>query len=94
MKKDDFISSIGYDGPAAIVDRARKVKNAGKSLTTLLEEGSFRAATALALYNDSEEDLQTVADYYNKLAGSSYTATTIARVFGIAKVDVPKILFL
>lgn len=94
MTKNDFISSIGYDGAAAVVDKTRRAKNSGKNLTELLESGAFRSAAALAAYNDSHEDLQAVADYYNKRAHSNYTAENILRVFGITKTSAKKIILL
>ncbi|MEL3906985.1 MAG: hypothetical protein P1P65_08200 [Treponema sp.] len=94
MTKNDFISSIGYDGAAAVVDKTRRTKNNGKTLAELLQAGAFRSAAALAVYNDSRDDLQTVADYYNKLAQSHYTAENIVRVFGITKTTGKKIILL
>ena len=94
MTKDDFISSIGYDGAAAVVDKGRRTKNSGKTLTELLEAGSFRSAAAYAAYDGSQEELQAVKDYYNTLAHSDYTAENILRVFGIAKTNGKKIILL
>ncbi|MGP1577219.1 MAG: hypothetical protein ACTTH7_07010 [Treponema sp.] len=94
MKKNDFISSIGYDGAAAVVDKIRRSQNNGKTIEQLLESGAFRSAAALALYNNSNEGLTAVADYYNKLAHSHYTAENITRVFGITKSESKKIIIL
>lgn len=94
MTKKDFISSIGYDGAAAVVDKERRAKNGGKTLAELLEAGAFRSAAAFAVYDDSKEELQTVADYYNKLAHSDYTAENILRVFGITKSNSKKTILL
>ena len=94
MKKDDFISSIGYDGAAAVVDKSRRSKNSGKTLEDLLKAGAFRSAAALALYQDSQDGLQAVADYYNALAHSNYTAENITRVYGITKTHSKKIVLL
>ena len=94
MTKNDFISAIGYDGAAAVVDKKRRAKNSSKTLMELLEAGAFRSAAAFAVYDDSQEELQTVADYYNKLAHSDYAAENILRVFGIAKTNSKKIILL
>jgi hypothetical protein len=94
MTKNDFISAIGYDGAAAVVDKERRAKNGGKSLMELLEAGAFRSAAAFAAYDDSQEELQTVTDYYNKLAHSDYTAENILRVFGITKTSSKKVILL
>ena len=94
MTKNDFISAIGYDGAAAVVDKERRAKNGGKSLMELLEAGAFRSAAAFAAYNDAQEELQTVTDYYNKLTHSDYTAENILRVFGITKTNSKKVILL
>ncbi|MGP1594544.1 MAG: hypothetical protein ACTTH8_04775 [Treponema sp.] len=94
MKKNDFISSIGYDGAAAVVDKVRRTQNSNKTIEQLLAAGAFRSAAALALYNDSQEELTAVADYYNTLAHSHYTAENITRVFGISKAESKKTIVL
>ncbi len=91
---DNFISAIGYDGDSAIVDKLRKSKNKGKSISTLLDEGSFRAATAYAIYSDSDEDLQLVADRYNEVSNSNYKKEQMSKLFGVSKVAVKKHIFL
>ncbi len=90
MEIKDFINTIGYDGNSAIVDKARLSKNSNKNLDQLLEAGAFRAAAAYAVYTESEEDLQKVADEYNKLSRSNYKKEQIKRLFGVSKVEVKK----
>ncbi len=94
MELDDFISAIGYDGGAAVVDKVRMSKNKGKTIEQLLEDGSFRAATAFALSSGNDDDLQKVADKYNALSNSDYTKEQIPRLFGVSKVDVKKRILL
>ena len=94
MTKNDFISVIGYDGAAAVVDKGRRAKNGGKTVQELLDAGAFRSAAAAAVYDDSQDELQTVTAYYNALAHSDYTAENILRVFGITKADTKKIILL
>lgn len=94
MKKEHFIGSIGYDGEAAVVDKARMNKNKGKSLRALLDEGAFRTAAALAIFNDSQEEIEEVIAAYNKISGSNYKSSQIFKLFGIYKSDVKKILAL
>lgn len=94
MTKNDFISTIGYDGAAAVVDKTRRAKNSNKTLQELLDAGSFRSAAAFAAYDDSQEGLRTVADYYNALAHADYTPENILRVFGIIKTNSKKIILL
>ena len=94
MTKNDFISAIGYDGAAAVVDKERRAKNGGKTLQALLEAGAFRSAAAFAAYDDSQEELQAVTDYYNRLAHSDYTTANILRVFGITTTSIKKVILL
>ncbi len=94
MKKNDFISTIGYDGAAAVVDKTRRAKVGSKTVTQLLETGSFRSAAALALYNDSSDELKEVTDYYNNLAHTQYTPEQVARLFGISNTESKKIVLL
>jgi len=94
MKKNDFISTIGYDGGAAVVDKIRRIKHAQKTLMQLLETSAFRSAAALAIYNNAQDELQTVADYYNNLAHTHYKPEDLPRLFGIAKTESKKIISL
>ena len=94
MTKNDFISTIGYDGAAAVVDKERRAKNGGKTLQELLNAGAFRSAAAFAVYDDSPEELKTVTDYYNTLAHADYTTENILRVFVITNSNSKKIIFL
>jgi hypothetical protein len=94
MKKEHFISSIGYDGMMAVVDRKRFKINARKSLKDLLEGGFYRAAAAMAIYDNSDEEKEEVIAYYNNKTGSHYKKEQLGRLFGVAKVDVKKILML
>ncbi len=94
VERDDFISAIGYDGGSAVVDKVRRAKNKAKTIEQLLEEGSFRAATAFAINTGKDEDLQKVADKYNELSNSNYTKEQIPRLFGVSKVEVKKRILL
>jgi len=94
MRKEHFISTIGYDGLAAVVDKKRYKNNSTKSIKELLEEGAYRTAAAIAIYDDSQEEMEEVISFYNKASGSSYTKEQLLRLFGIAKVEAKKTLFL
>lgn len=94
MKKEYFISSIGYDGMMAVIDKKRFKKNAKKTLKELLEEGAYKSAAAMAIYDDSDEEKEEVVTYYNEKTGFHYTKEQIGRLFGVAKVDVKKVLML
>lgn len=94
MTKNDFMSTIGYDGAAAVVDKERRAKNGGKTVQALLDAGAFRSAAAAAVYDDSPDELALVTDYYNKAAHADYTPENILRVFGITKADTKKTILL
>lgn len=94
MKKNDFISTIGYDGDAAVVDKERRAKNGTMTLQELLKAGAFRSAAAFAAYDDSQDELKTVTDYYNAVAHADYAPETILRVFGITKSTSKKTILL
>lgn len=94
MKKEYFISSIGYDGMSAVVDKKRYKENKGKTLQELLSEGSYRIAAAMAIYDDSDAEKDEVVSAYNIASGSNYSKEQLPRLFGVSKVDVKKILML
>ena len=94
MKKEHFINTIGYDGLVAVVDKRRYKKNASKSIKQLLEEGAYRAAAAIAIYDNSDEEMEEVISFYNNVSGSHYTKEQLPRLFGVAKVEVKKTLSL
>lgn len=83
VSKENQVAAIGYDGPAMIVDKKIK-KHFGKySVKDLIEEGLFRSAAALALYNRNEEEMDLVVSAYNNVSGAGYTKEQLGRIFGI-----------
>ncbi len=94
MKKEHFINTIGYDGLVAVVDKRRYKKNASKSIKQLLEEGAYRVAAAIAIYDNSDKEMEEVISFYNNVSGSHYTKEQLPRLFGVAKVEVKKTLSL
>lgn len=90
VTREEAVASIGFDGNAALVDKKMKKKYAAMNTAALAEAGFFRAATVSALYSDEPSELELVADAYNRLAGSSYAADTLPRLFGVARVSVQK----
>lgn len=94
MKKEYFINSIGYDGEAAVVDKSRLGRNKGKNLQELLNEGSFRSAASLAVFDESDAEIEEVINAYNNISGSHYKKEQIFKLFGIYKIDVKKTLVL
>jgi hypothetical protein len=91
LSRGDFIFTIGYDGPAAVVDSQAKRRYGTLSTRELAEKGLFRAAYSSAIYSRDPEELKTLVDLYNKTAGTSYTpASPLERLFGVFPVDVKR----
>ena len=94
LSREDFIFTIGYDGPAAVVDRQAKRKYGKLSTLELAEKGLFRAAYSSAVYSDDKAELQLVAEAYNRLidpaTGSGADVTALDRLFGVLPVDVKR----
>jgi hypothetical protein len=95
LPREDFVFTIGYDGPAAVVDSHAKRKYGSLSTKELAEKGLFRAAYSSAIYSQSKEDLQNVVDIYNKSAGTAYTVNSpLDRLFGVFPVEVKRSIIL
>lgn len=85
ISRDDAIATIGYDGNAALVDKAVKKQCSGMTTAQLAEAGLYRAAAASALFSGSTEELALVAAVYNKAAGTTYPVESMAKLFGVTK---------
>lgn len=84
LSRQDFIFTIGYDGPAAIVDGQARKKYGALSTLQLAEAGLFRAAYSSALHSGKPEELDIVVAAYNKASGSSLTRESPwGRLFGV-----------
>jgi hypothetical protein len=94
ISRQDAASTIGYDGNAALVDRAARARYGNMTTAELCEAGFFRAAAASALYSGSSEELSEVSSAYNRLSGASYKPEAIARLFGVAKPTVSRTIAL
>ncbi|AEF84285.1 conserved hypothetical protein [Treponema primitia ZAS-2] len=95
LKREDFVFTIGYDGPSAVVDG--QARNRYRSLSTreLAEKGLFRAAYSSAIYSKEKTELETVVELYNKAAGASLTVDSpLDRLFGVFLVDVKRAIVL
>jgi hypothetical protein len=91
LPREDFIFTIGYDGPAAVVDKQAKVKYGRLSTRELSEKGLFRAAYSSAIYSKDPAELEVVVDIYNKTAGTSYTVSSpLDRLFGVFPAEVKR----
>jgi hypothetical protein len=95
LSREDFVFTIGYDGPAAVVDGQAKRRYGSLSTRQLAELGLFRAAYASAVYSGDPRDMETVLEFYNKAAGgSSATGSSLARLFGVFQVEVKRAIVL
>lgn len=94
VARRDAVATVGFDGDAALVDGTARGQYEGMTTAQLAEGGFFRAATVSALCSGSPGELELVAQRYNRLAGTSYPAEALHRLFGVAHVSVPRILVL
>jgi hypothetical protein len=95
LSREDFIFTIGYDGPVAVVDGQAKRSYGKLSTRELAEKGFFRAAYASAVYSKDPSDMEAVAAAYKKVAGTSYTArSSLDRLFGVFPLDVQRSMVL
>jgi hypothetical protein len=95
LSREDFVFTIGYDGPVAIVDKQARQNYGVLSTKELVEKGLFRAAYSSALYSKNPDEMKTVVDIYNKTAGTSYTVSPqLDRLFGIFPVEVSRSIVL
>jgi hypothetical protein len=93
LGRNDFVWTIGYDGPVAVVDKQAKQKYGDMSTRELAEKGLFRAAYSSAVHNKSADELQTVVDAYNKTANTSFTvSSSLDRLFGVFPVEVKRVM--
>ncbi|MDR0562975.1 MAG: hypothetical protein LBG73_09850 [Spirochaetaceae bacterium] len=95
LSRENFVFTIGYDGPAAVVDSQAKQRYGALSTKELAEKGLFRAAYSSAVYAKTRDELETVVNIYNKTAGTSYTADSpLDRLFGVFPVEVSRAILL
>jgi hypothetical protein len=95
LKREDFIFTIGYDGPSAVVDSQAKRRYGPLSTAELANRGLFRAAWSSAVYSGNDAEKELVLDAYNKAAGTSYKAgDPLDRLFGVFLVDVKRAVVL
>jgi hypothetical protein len=93
LSREDFVFTIGYDGPAAVVDKQAKKKYGKLSTGELAEKGLFRAAYSSAVHSGAQNELELVAEAYNRLGGHSpVEPSALERFFGVSPVDVKRIV--
>ena len=95
LSRADFIFTIGYDGPVAVVDGHAKKRYGSLSAAELAEKGLFRAAYSSAVYSGDAGEMASVVEAYNKTAGTSYRPTdSLERLFGVFPVEVKRAVVL
>ena len=100
LAREDFVFTIGYDGPTAVVDNQAKKKYGKLSTHELAEKGLFRAAYSSAVFSKNPDELKLVADAYNKLDNHSKRElshadiSALERLFGVSLVDVSRSIYL
>jgi len=89
LSREDFIFTIGYDGPVAVVDNQAKRKYGKLSTAELAEKGLFRAAYSSAVFSNERRELESVAEAYNRLGTfAPVEINALERLFGVTPVDV------
>ena len=92
--REDFIFTIGYDGPAAVIDGQAKKLYSKLNTKELAEKGLFRAAYSSAIWSKDQKELDIVVEIYNKKTGSQVTITALPRLFGVYPVEVNRSIVL
>jgi len=95
IPRTDFVFTIGYDGPVAVVDGQAKKRYGSLSTSDLAKKGLFRAAYSSAVFAKDNKELALVIEEYNKAAGTSYKPEdSLERLFGVFPVDVKRAVVL
>ena len=94
LSREDFIFTIGYDGPLAVIDGQARRRYGSLSTKALIEKGLFRAAYSSAVYSKDPEELRLVSDAYIRLTGASIDLKTMDRLFGVFLIEVKRSMVL
>ena len=95
LSREEFIFTIGYDGPAAVIDNQAKKRYSSLSTRQLAEKGLFRAAYSSAIWSKDPQELTTVIEIYNKTSCASISSdTSLDRLFGVFPVEVKRSIVL
>jgi hypothetical protein len=90
LARDNFVFTIGYDGPSAVIDSQAKKRYGALGTRELVEKGLFRAAYSSAVYSKDPAELALVAEAYGRLTGTAVEASSLGRLFGVILVDVKR----
>ena len=106
LPRDDFVFTIGYDGPVAVIDGQAKRRYKGLSTNELIEKGLFRAAYSSAVFSENPEEIKHVVEEFNRMSAEAYPASeqsetsgtskspSTDRLFGVFKVEVKRSMVL
>ncbi|MDR0316733.1 MAG: hypothetical protein LBH97_07535 [Treponema sp.] len=95
LSREEFVFTIGYDGPAAVVDNHAKKRYGRLSTAELAEKGLFRAAYSSAVWSKNPAEMETVVEIYNKITGDSLRPdSSLDRLFGVFPVEVKRSIVL
>ena len=90
LSREDFIFTIGYDGPAAVVDKQAKKKFGKLSSRDLALKGLFRAAYSSAVHSGDNREMEFVANAFKVPEAS------LDRLFGVSPnpIEVKKAIYI
>ena len=94
LSRPEFIFTIGYDGPAAVVDGQAKKLYANLTTVELAKKGLFRAAYSSAIWSKDPKELEIVAEIYNNATDSSVSVDALPRLFGVFPVETERSIVL
>ena len=88
LSRGDFVFTIGYDGPVAVIDGQAKRRYGSLTTSELAEKGLFRAAYSSAIWSKDPKDLQSLVEIYNRISGSSLKPDSpLDRLFGVFPIE-------
>jgi len=91
LTREEFIFTIGYDGPAAVVDGQARRRYGGLTTKELAEKGQFRAAYSSAIWSKDKKEIEVLTEIYNRISGASLTADSpLDRLFGVFPINVTR----
>ena len=92
--RSDYIFTIGYDGPCAVVDGQARKLYSNLSTVELARKGLYRAAYSSAVWSKDPKELEAVAEIYGKAADSSVSVESLQRLFGVFPVEADRFIVL
>ena len=91
LTRAEFIFTIGYDGPAAVIDGQAKRRYGSLSTKELAEKGLFRGAYSSAVWSKDPKETETLVAIYNQISGSSLKPDSpMDRLFGVFPIEVKR----